>query len=147
MVHITDEGSEFDAPVELVWKYLQSDQEHGASHKGRRNFSRKELGPNVVELAWEYEADGKWIRSANRLTMLPPVGFSVEPLEGPLAGSKFYNYYTPRGPKTEVTVVGEYTSKVVPAAQLEQAVRANNEKLFQEDTEGLRTFAAKHGPK
>jgi hypothetical protein len=146
LVHIEDKGSVFDAPVEVVWKYLQSDQAHVAAHKGRRNLSRKELGPNVVELAWEYEADGKWIRSANRLTMLAPLGFSVEPLEGPLAGSKFYIYYTPRGPKTEVTVVGEYTSKVVPAAQLEQAVRANNEKLFHEDTEGIRAFVARPGP-
>ncbi|MCI4319838.1 MAG: hypothetical protein L3K23_06890 [Thermoplasmata archaeon] len=144
MVHIKDEGSVFDAPVEVVWKYLQAEQDHGASHKGRRNFSRKELGPNMVELAWEQETDGKWVKSANRLTFLAPVGFSVEPLEGPLAGSKFYNFYTPKGHKTEVTVVGEYTSKVIPEAQLHQAVMANNEKVFQEDTEGLRSFTAKH---
>lgn len=143
MVHLKDEGSVFDAPIEVVWKYLQSEQDHGPSHKGRRNFSRKELGPGAVELSWEQEIDGKWVKSANRLTFLPPVGFSVEPLEGPLAGSKFINYYTPRGNKTEVTVVGEYTSKVIPAAQLEQAVLTNNEKVFKEDTEGLRAFTAK----
>jgi hypothetical protein len=144
MVHIKDEGSHFEAPIDVVWKYLQSEQEHGESHKGRRNFSRKELGPNMIELAWEQEIDGKWVKSANRLTMLPPVGFSVEPLEGPLAGSKFYNYYTPKGNRTEVTVVGEYTSKTIPAAQLEQAVMTNNEKVFKEDTEGIRHFAGKH---
>jgi hypothetical protein len=143
MVHIKDEGSMFEAPVETIWKYLQSEQDHGPSHKGRRNFSRKELGPNSVELAWEQEMDGKWVRSANRLTFLPPVGFSVEPLEGPLAGSKFFNYYTPRGNKTEVTVVGEYTSKVIPPAQLEAAVMMNNEKVFKEDTEGLKQFTSK----
>lgn len=143
MVHIKDEGSYFEAPLDMVWKYVQSEQEHGESHKGRRNFSRKEIGPNTVELSWEQEIDGKWVRSANRLTMLPPVGFSVEPLEGPLAGSKFYNYYTPRGNRTEVTVVGEYTSKVIPAAQLEQAVMANNEKVYKEDSEGLRAFVSK----
>ena len=143
MVHIKDEGSHFEAPIDVVWKYVQSEQDHGESHKGRRNFSRKELGPNMVELSWEQEIDGKWVRSANRLTMLPPVGFSVEPLEGPLAGSKFYNYYTPRGNRTEVTVVGEYTSKTIPAAQLEAAVMTNNEKVFKEDTEGLKQFTAK----
>jgi len=143
MVHIKDEGSVFEAPVETVWAYLQSEQDHGESHKGRRNFNCKELGPNSVELSWEQEMDGKWVRSANRLTFLPPVGFSVEPLEGPLAGSKFFNYYTPRGNRTEVTVVGEYTSKVIPAAHLEQAVMTNNEKVFKEDTEGLKMFTAK----
>jgi hypothetical protein len=143
MVHIKDEGSVFEAPIETVWQYLQSEQDHGQSHKGRRNFSPKELGPNVVELAWEQEIDGQWVRSANRLTFLAPVGFSVEPLEGPLAGSKFFNYYTPRGNQTEVTVVGEYTSKVIPATHLHQAVITNNEKVFKEDMEGLKQFIAK----
>lgn len=143
MVHVKDEGSVFDAPIEVVWRYLQSQQEHGDSHKGRRNVARKELGPNTIELSWEQEVNGNWVKSANRLTFLPPVGFSVEPLEGPLAGSKFYNYYTPRGNKTEVTVVGEYASKVIPAADLEKMVLANNEKVFKEDTEGLRAFAQK----
>lgn len=143
MVHVKDEGSAFEASVDTVWKYLQSETEHGDAHKGRRNFKRKSLGPNAVELSWEQEVDGKWVKSANRLTMLPPVGFSVEPLEGPLAGSKFYNYYTPKGNRTEVTVVGEYTSKVIPTAQLEQAVLANNEKVFKEDSEGIRAFMMK----
>jgi len=143
MVHVKDEGSVFDAPLDVVWKYLQSEQDHGQSHKGRRNFVRKELGPGSVELSWEQEIDGKWVKSANRLSFLPPVGFSVEPLEGPLAGSKFYNYYTPRGNQTGVTVVGEYTSKVIPAAQLEQMVLANNEKVFKEDLDGLRAFTSK----
>jgi hypothetical protein len=143
MVHIKDEGSHFEAPIETIWKYLQSEQDHGPSHKGRRNFSRKELGPGMVELSWEQEIDGKWVKSANRLTFLPPVGFSVEPLEGPLAGSKFYNYYTPKGNRTEVTVVGEYASKTIPAAKIEAAVMANNEKVFKEDTDGIRQFMGK----
>ncbi|HEV2317117.1 MAG TPA: hypothetical protein VGV89_06035 [Thermoplasmata archaeon] len=143
MVHVKDEGSVFDAPIDVVWNYLQSQQDHGQSHKGRRNISRKELAPNMIELSWEQEVNGKWEKSANRLTFLPPVGFSVEPLEGPLAGSKFYNYYTPKGSKTEVTVVGEYASHVIPAAELERAVLANNEKVFKEDIEGLRAFTAK----
>lgn len=130
----------FDAPVHLVWKYLQSETDHGQAHKGRRNFARKEVGPNSVELSWEQEIDGKWTKSHNRLTMLPPVGFSVEPLEGPLAGSKFYNYYTPRGEKTEVTCVGEYTSKTIPAGDLERAVLANNDKVYKEDVAGLKAF-------
>lgn len=143
MVHIKDEGSVFEAPVDVVWKYLQSEIDHGAAHKGRRNFARKEIAPNMLELSWEQEADGKWVKSANRLTFLPPVGFSVEPLEGPLAGSKFYNFYTPKGNHTEVTVVGEYTSEMIPAAKLHEAVMANNEKVFKEDTEGLRAFTTK----
>jgi hypothetical protein len=143
MVHVKDEGSHFDAPIDMVWKYVQTDQEHGEAHKGRRNFQRTQLGPNQVELSWEQETDGKWVKLSNRLTMLPPVGFSVEPLEGPLAGSKFFNYYTPHGDRTEVTVVGEYTSKMIPAEKLRDAVMANNEKVFKEDSEAIRAFMAK----
>ncbi len=143
MVHIKDEGSQFDAPLDVVWKYIQSETDHGSAHTGRRNFQRKPVGETAVELSWEQEMDGKWVKTANRLTFLPPLGFVVEPLEGPLAGSKFVNYYTPKGNKTEVTVVGEWTSKTIPPAMLEKAVWANLEKVFHEDTAGIKQFAAK----
>lgn len=143
MVFVKDEGSHFDAPIDVVWKYIQSETDHGGAHKGRRNFQRKVLSENTVELSWEQEADGQWLKTANRLTFLPPVGFAVEPLEGPLAGSKFINYYTPKGSRTEVTVVGEWTSKTIPPAMLEKAVWANLEKVFHEDNDGLKAFSAK----
>ncbi len=143
MVHIKDEGSQFDAPVDVVWKYIQSETDHGEAHKGRRNFQRKAISETTVELSWEQEMEGKWVRSANRLTFFPPVGFAVEPLDGPLVGSKFINYYTPRGNKTEVTVVGEWTSKTIPPAMLEKAVWANLEKLFAEDAAAIKQFQTK----
>ena len=143
MVHIKDEGSQFDAPLDVVWKYVQSDIDHGEAHKGRRNFQRKMITPNTVELSWEQETEGNWVKTANRLTFLPPLGFAVEPLEGPLAGSKFVNFYTPKGNKTEVTVVGEWVSKTIPPAMLEKAVWANLEKVFHEDSAGIKQFASK----
>jgi hypothetical protein len=143
MVHIKDEGSHFDAPLDVVWKYVQSDIEHGSAHKGRRNFQRKPLGESSVELSWEQDVEGNWIKMTNRLTYLPPLGFVVEPLEGPLAGSKFVNYYTPKGSKTEVTVVGEWTSKTIPPAMLEKAVWANLEKVYHEDNDAIKQFASK----
>jgi hypothetical protein len=39
-----------------------------------------------------------------------PLGLVVEALEGPIAGSKFFNYYTPKGNKTGVTVIGDFKS-------------------------------------
>ena len=143
MVYVHDAGSTFDAPIETVWKYLQSDQDHGPSHEGRRNMERKQLSENSVQLTWEQEVDGKWLKFANKLTFHPPVGFFVEPLEGPMAGSKFFNYYVPKGNKTEVVVVGDWNSKTIPPAQLEKAVWANLEKVYHEDSEGLKSFRAK----
>jgi hypothetical protein len=143
MVYVRDWGSVFDAPVDVVWKYVQSDVDHGNSHKGRRNFERKSVNENTVMLSWEQDIDGKWVKLSNRLTFHPPVGFFVEPLEGPMAGSKFFNYYVPKGKQTEVVVVGEWNSPMIPAAQLEKAVMANLEHVFQEDTAGLKEFTRK----
>lgn len=140
MVFVRDEGSLFDAPVETIWRYLQADDAHSPSHKGRRNFERELLTDNSAMLSWEQEVDGKWIRMSNKLTFHPPLGFMVEPLEGPMAGSKFFNLYIPKGKQTEVVVVGDWTSKTIPPAQLEKAVWANLEKVFHEDTEGLKAF-------
>lgn len=143
MVYVRDEGSMFDAPLDTIWKYLQSDIDHGASHKGRRNFERKAINESTMTLSWEQEIEGKWVKTSNRLTFHPPIGFFVEPLEGPMAGSKFFNYYVPKGKQTEVVVVGDWSSKTIPPAQLEKAVWANLEKVYNEDTAGLRAFSGK----
>jgi hypothetical protein len=143
MVYLRDEGSEFDAPIDIVWKYIQSDTDHGGSHKGRRNFNRKPINENTVVLDWEQEIDGQWVKMSNRLTFHPPVGFFVEPLEGPMAGSKFFNYYVPKGDKTEVVVVGEWNSHMIPPAQLEKAVMANLDKIYKEDSAGIKEFTHK----
>jgi hypothetical protein len=143
MVFVADWGSVFDSPLDVVWKYVQSDDDHGNSHKGRRNFARKPVNENTVMLSWEQDIDGHWVKMSNRLTFHPPIGFFVEPLEGPMAGSKFFNYYVPKGDKTEVVVVGDWQSKMIPAAQLEKAVMANLEKVFHEDSDGLKEFSRK----
>jgi hypothetical protein len=143
MVFVADAGSTFDAPLDVVWGYLQSDTDHGQSHKGRRNFERKQLTENTVMLSWEQNVEGNWVKLANRLTFHPPIGFFVEPMEGPMAGSKFFNYYVPKGNKTEVVVVGEWNSKTIPPAHLERAVMANLEHVFQEDVDGIKAFTGK----
>jgi hypothetical protein len=146
MVFVADWGSVFDAPLDVVWKFLQSDEDHGNSHKGRRNFERKTINENTIMLSWEQDVEGTWIRMANRLTFHPPIGFFVEPLEGPMAGSKFFNYYVPKGKQTEVVVVGEWASKTIPPAQLEKAVWANLEKVYHEDSASLKEFVkSPHG--
>lgn len=143
MVYIRDEGSVFDAPIDIVWKYIQSDTDHGNSHKGRRNFKRKQINENTVQLDWEQDMEGKWIPMSNKLTFHPPVGFFVEPMAGPMAGSKFFNFYVPKGSQTEVVVVGDWNSSMIPPAQLEKAVMANLEKVYHEDAEGLKAFKQK----
>jgi hypothetical protein len=143
MVHLVDEGSQFDVPVETIWRFLQAPNEHGASHPDHKNLQAKPLGEGSVQVSWEQDLQGKPVKVVNRLTMFPPVGVVIEALEGPLAGSKFFNLYTPKGGKTGVTVVGEFRSPVIPEAQLEALVRQNFERVFTEDTAALKKFAGR----
>jgi hypothetical protein len=64
-------------------------------------------------------------------------------LEGPMAGSKFFNYYTAKGGKTEVTVVGEFVSTQLPQAQIESTVHQILEHMFEEDKVALKEFSGK----
>lgn len=142
MVHIKDEGSQFDAPIETVWKFLQAD-DHGRSHRTTRNQQMKPLSETSFVLSMEQDMNGQWVKVANRITVFPPVAMSIEVLEGPLAGSKIINVYTPKGNRTGIDVYGDFTSSQIPATQLEPAVRANLEMLFNEDSAAIRALASK----
>ena len=103
MVYIVDEGSELDMPLEKLWEYLPSD-----SHKHSAKVISREVQGNVITLTSERDVNGKTVRSKLRLTLYPPLGVAQEHLEGPTAGSKVFSYYTQKGNKTTVTVVGDY---------------------------------------
>jgi hypothetical protein len=49
-------------------------------------------------------------RNKIKFTMYPPFGIVQEYLEGPMAGSKAFQYYIPKGDKTGVTVVGNFVA-------------------------------------
>jgi len=142
MVHIKDEGSHFDAPIETVWKYLQGD-DHGPAHRSTRNQQMKPLTETSFILSQEQNMNGQWVKTVNRITIFPPVAMSIEILEGPLAGSKMINVYTPKGNRTGIDVYGDFVSKQIPAAQLEPAVRGNLETVFNEDAPAIKSFASK----
>jgi hypothetical protein len=143
MVQIKDEGSHFDVPVDMLWKYIQAPADHGAAHEGSRNQQMKPLSETSFILSQEENMNGKWVRTSNRITVFPPLGMSIEVLEGPMAGSKMINIYTPKGNKTGIDVYGEFVAPQIPANQLEAAVRKNLENAFNQDVAGLKTFASK----
>ena len=143
MAHIEDLGSEFDAPLDIVWKFLQTEQEHGRSHPNRRN-ARGAPGPEgSLRLSWEQQVQGKWVPVVNEVTMFPPVAMMINSKEGPLAGSKFIFYYKPNGAKTGVNVVGDFQSPVIPPAELRGMVLASLEEAYNEDNAALRQLAAR----
>ncbi|MCI4325337.1 MAG: hypothetical protein L3K00_05610 [Thermoplasmata archaeon] len=141
MVHIEDLGSHFDAPIETVWKFIQSPVDHGASHADRRNVHAEPDGENGMKTSWEQNMQGNWVKVTNRVTMFAPVAMLVHSIEGPLAGSKFMMVYSPKGDKTGVNVIGDFQSKMVPADKLHETVMASLTHAFEEDSAGIRKMA------
>jgi len=135
MVFIFDDGSSFKAPLAKVWKLNQSEGEH--SHPSLRNQKGEQQGESFI-LSYETQMpDGSWAKHKVKTTAFPPVGIAFETLEGPMAGSKSFQFYSPKGDETGVTVVGEYVSKGVPDAALKGAVMAFLGTVFDEDSKNL----------
>ncbi len=143
MVHIEDAGSEFEAPVEAVWAFLSAAEVHGKAHSSRRSVQATPSGENGIMLTFEMKLGDQWVRGRNRIARYPPLGMATEGLEGPLAGSKWMTYYTPKGNRTGVTVVGEFTSSSLPPDQIEATARRVMSEAFDEDAPAIRAFVAK----
>ena len=120
MVRIVDEGSHFDAPMEKVWKLVEAHREHiSAIHPDVKNPRMEAGGENQGVTTWEQEMNGRKMTMKLRVTLLPPFGQTLEFLDGPMAGSKMINYYTPKGNRTAVTVIGDFVSPMLPESQVE----------------------------
>jgi hypothetical protein len=135
MVHIVDEGSVIDMPLEKLWEYLPSE-----AHKHSAKVISRELQGNVLTIVNERNVDGKAVRSKLRLTMYPPLGVAQEHLEGPTAGSKVFTYYTQKGDKTAVTVVGDYKIAGANDEGTKKAVMEMLERSFDEDVANLKSM-------
>jgi hypothetical protein len=121
MVFVRDEGGEFDAPLEQVWKFVGSGARHSAAHHHRK-FRRRRLPGNAGEYSWEQDFGGRPQRFTMRWTSFYPVGVGYQVREGPLAGSRFLLYYLPRGRRTGVTVVGDFVSPTIAPSRVAAAV-------------------------
>ena len=136
MVFILDEGSVFNAPLDKIWKLNASEGEH--SHPSLKNQHAGHEG-GYSTLSYETQLpDGSWAKHKSRVTVLPPLAVVFETIEGPLTGSKSIQFYTPKGDKTGVTVVGHWTSTMgVPDAILHQSVMGFLDTVFREDQNNL----------
>ena len=123
MVYLKDEGSEFDAPIDFVWKYIFGGEKHDAAHKTTRNPKFKKISDITIEYASDRLLRGKWAPDRMRISMFPPISVVTEWLEGVLAGSKLTYVYSPNGNKTRIDVYGEFTSKTLPPDEVEAAAR------------------------
>ena len=136
MSFVRDEGSVFNAPLEEVWRFLSDPQAHQSAHH-HRDVERKSLGENSGDYSWVQDFEGRAERFRMRWTAFPMFGIAYEVLEGPFVGSKFFAYYRPRGPKTRVTLVGDFVSPTIPAARLEPSVLAFFALEFEQDNAAI----------
>ena len=133
MVYLKDEGSEFDAPIGFVWKYIFGGGSHDSAHKTTRNSTFKEISDITIEYGSVRYLRGKWAPDRLRITMIEPISVTTEWLDGALAGSKFVYLYSPKGEKTRIDVYGEFTSKTLPPEEVEAAAREFLEAEFSAD--------------
>ena len=134
MVYVIDEGSEFDMPIDKIWQYLQS-QEH--NHPSVKTIAR-EMDGNTVTLTSERVIMGKTSRVKIRNTLFPPFGMVQEHLEGPMAGSRAFQFYIPKGKKTGVTVVGDYVIKGLGEKETREVVLSHAQVIFDEDNKNMK---------
>ena len=142
MVFIIDEGSEFDAPLEKVWKLNEAHAKDAAKiHPGGKNFKTENVNENTIIQSWESDIQGQTVKTKIKISIFYPLGVAIELLEGPTAGSKFFNYYIPNGNKTGITVVGDFKSPMISDKnQLKQTVMSFLEESFNEDSAYLKAM-------
>lgn len=136
MVFILDEGGVFEAPLEKIWKLNSSPTEH--RHPSMKNMKvERTADPTTFFLTWETEVRGSTFKNKAKLIYLPPIGFAMDYVEGPLAGSKEFQYYIPKGNKTAITCVGEWKAAGFPDDQLRALVISSYDEAFREDQANL----------
>jgi hypothetical protein len=136
MILIRDEGDLFDGTLDEVWGFVGSGDHHSTSHR-HRGVRRESHHESSGSYSWEQEFEGSPSRFTMRWTMFPPLGIVYEVLEGPFTGSTFFLYYTPRGDRTEVGLVGAFASPGIPESRLEDSVRRFFAIEFDQDQIGL----------
>ncbi|MCI4336135.1 MAG: hypothetical protein L3K17_02930 [Thermoplasmata archaeon] len=146
MVFIQDEGGVFDAPLKVVWEFLNSADAHTAAHR-HREVRRDRASEDSGTYSWDQDFLGSPTRFTMRwYTPLAPFGISYDVLEGPLRGSKFFVYYTPLGDRTAVGIVGEFVSPTLRDDQIAPAVERFFALEFQQDGDAVRKWAGQNHP-
>jgi hypothetical protein len=98
----------------------------------------REVSGNSVVLTSERNLMGKKAQVKVKNTLYPPFGMVQEHLEGPLKGSRAFQYYIPKGNKTGVTVVGDYVAEGLDDQTVRQAVLQQAQVAFDEDNSNLK---------
>lgn len=127
-------------PVDALWRYIE-DASHDQAHNTVGNFEVDPITVNSFLITNEQHANGKWVKVASRPTVLSPLGAAVGCVVGPLVGSRFVFLYPPKGTKTEVALIVDFSSKTIPETQLKERGHDLFENAFEEDTAALQAIS------
>lgn len=153
MTYFEDRGTVYDAPIELLWDFMEKDEEfHPKAHATTlRNIEWKELSEVTGVIRCEVRDTGtQWRKMTARLTAIRPAVRILEELEGPYAGSKVVYLYSPRGRKTAVDVLFYMRNSELTPEEIRRDRLTTHANAFEEDVPFLhrfvRTHAALHPP-
>jgi len=148
MVWVEDKGATFDAPIDVVWKYIFGGGDHDAAHHttraGKMKLAFKE--PIILLYTAERKYGTTWKKETMRISFFPPVASVQELLDGPLKGSKWTYVYTPHGRRTRVDAYGEFRSRSLPTKKLKRWAVEFLANEFREDAPGVRAMGRAHRP-
>lgn len=135
-VFILDADGVFDASMQKIWR-LHDSPEHIHPSVPDAKFEKTDDSGVIYVSGTLLMPDGAKVKNRIKLTAFPPLGFSMEWIEGLFAGSKEFSYYIPQGEKTGVVSVGEWTSPVIPREQVKQTVLRFLDTVYTEDQANL----------
>ena len=142
MVLVVDTGGRLDVSQERLWKLIFAHVPDMAKiHAGRDDWQGVMVDDHTLVGTYTDLTGGKRTPIKLRLSVFPPLGFAFEALEGPLAGSKFFQYFEAKGRHIETTVVGDFQSAVIPAGELEKVARDFLQVVWDEDLAYLSRMA------
>ena len=146
MTYVEDRGTVLDAPLEVVWDFMEKDEEfHPKAHATTlRNFVAKDLSDVTTLLRCEVRDGGRWRKMVARMTTIRPAVRILEELEGPFAGSKTVHVYRPRGRKTSVDVLCYMHSTELSPKEIKRQRMRTYASSHAEDVPFLRRFTRKH---
>lgn len=135
-VYFEDRGSVLDAPLDVVWEFMLTDNEFHpkAHHDSLRNMEWKGLNELTGEGTCEVVRGGKWRKMRFRITAIPPFVRISEEFGGQYDGQKMVFLYTPKGKRTAVDVF------VLTRKEVAEETRRTLAQAHEEDVPMLREF-------
>lgn len=142
---VEDRGAVYDAPLEVVWDFMNDEVFHPKAHTGDvRNFTDKSLSEVSTLISYEKREGNRWVKKVCRMTTIRPAVRIQEDLAGPYAGSTTVFLYTSRGSRTVVDVFGYGPTSGMTPAEFRRGRKKMWANAYSEDLPYFRRFAKQH---